>query len=403
MGRAGAPLAMILLLPALAYYLWIGLHVGGGALVTPSPALLAHIPPPSLAVGGLYLAWLAFQLALYGTLPGGMVAGVRLADGTRLSYRLNGWSAFWVTLGVAGVAAAMGWLPATTAHDQFGPLLTTANIAAFLLGLLLLALGRRTRDARTSGSVLRDFVAGVALNPRLGWLDVKFFCESRPGLLLWLLFDVSFAASQWHRHQRVTLPMLLVLAFQLLYVADYFFHERAILSTWDIRHERFGWALAWGDLVWVPFVYSLQAHYLVDHAHELAAPTATAIVALDVVGYVIFRGANLQKHRFRENPAALIGGRPAEFIRTARGELLLTSGWWRRARHANYLGDLLMAIAWSLPTGFRHALPWVYPIFLAALLVHRERRDHAACLAKYGTDWVAYCEKVPWRIVPGVY
>ena len=64
---------------------------------------------------------------------------------------------------------------------------------------------------------------------------------------------------------------------------------------------------------------------------------------------------------------------------------------------------MLMAIAWSLPTGFGHALPWFYPVFLAALLVHRERRDHAACLAKYGEDWEAYCRKVPWRIVPGVY
>ena len=113
--------------------------------------------------------------------------------------------------------------------------------------------------------------------------------------------------------------MLLVVAFQLLYVADYFAHERAVLSTWDIRHERFGWALAWGDLVWVPFVYSLQAHYFVDHAHALAAPAAAAIVALDLAGYAVFRGANLQKHRFRENPAVLIGGRPAEFIRTAQG------------------------------------------------------------------------------------
>ena len=62
----------------------------------------------------------------------------------------------------------------------------------------------------------------------------------------------------------------------------------------------------------MPFVYSLQAHYLVDHAHELSAPAAAAIAALDLAGYAVFRGANLQKHRFRENPAALIGGRPAE-------------------------------------------------------------------------------------------
>jgi protein-S-isoprenylcysteine O-methyltransferase Ste14 len=403
MRRAGSPLAMIVLLPALTYYLWISLRDGGGALVPPSLALLGRIPPPTLTAAALYAAWFALQLALYRALPGRQVAGAALADGTRLSYPMNGWSALWVTVGVVGVSVAAGWLPAAVAYDQFGPLLTTANLAATLLGVFLIVQGRRAGGGKASGSALRDYVTGVTLNPRLGWLDLKFFCEGRPGLILWVLFDGSFAAAQWQRHGRVTVPMLLVLVFQLFYVADYFAHERAVLSTWDIRHERFGWALAWGDLVWVPFIYSLQAHYLVDHAHELSSPAAAAIAALDLAGYVVFRGANLQKHRFRENPAALIGGRPAEFIRTAQGALLLTSGWWSRARHANYLGDVLMAIAWSLPTGFRHALPWFYPVFLAALLVHRERRDDAACLAKYGEDWAAYCRKVPWRIVPGIY
>ncbi|MDP6943312.1 MAG: hypothetical protein QF464_04110 [Myxococcota bacterium] len=37
------------------------------------------------------------------------------------------------------------------------------------------------------------------------------------------------------------------------------------------------------------------------------------------------------------------------------------------------------------------------------MLVHRERRDHHFCQTKYGDDWTAYCERVPYRIVPGVY
>lgn len=33
----------------------------------------------------------------------------------------------------------------------------------------------------------------------------------------------------------------------------------------DITTEGFGFMLAFGDLTWVPFTYSLQARYLVDH------------------------------------------------------------------------------------------------------------------------------------------
>ena len=81
----------------------------------------------------------------------------------------------------------------------------------------------------------------------------------------------------------------------------------------------------------------------------------------------------------------------------------MTSGWWGIARHLNYFGDLLMALAWCLPTGFGSVLPYFYIIYFTILLVHRERRDHEMCADKYGKDWEAYCEKVRYRIVPGLY
>lgn len=38
-------------------------------------------------------------------------------------------------------------------------------------------------------------------------------------------------------------------------------------------------------------------------------------------------------------------------IHTSTGKSLLVSGWWGFVRHPNYLGDLIMALAWSLPCG----------------------------------------------------
>jgi protein-S-isoprenylcysteine O-methyltransferase Ste14 len=73
------------------------------------------------------------------------------------------------------------------------------------------------------------------------------------------------------------------------------------------------------------------------------------------------------------------------------------------SRHVNYLGDVMMGLAWSLPCGFARPLPYFYVSYLTVLLVHRERRDHARCAEKYGADWEAYCARVRWRIVPGLY
>lgn len=66
-------------------------------------------------------------------------------------------------------------------------------------------------------------------------------------------------------HGRVSAAMALVCAFHGLYVADALWHEPAILTTMDITTDGFGFMLAFGDLAWVPFTYSLQARYLVDY------------------------------------------------------------------------------------------------------------------------------------------
>lgn len=63
----------------------------------------------------------------------------------------------------------------------------------------------------------------------------------------------------------VSTPLLLVCAFHGLYVLDALWLEKAILTTMDITTDGFGFMLAFGDLAWVPFTYSLQARYLLDH------------------------------------------------------------------------------------------------------------------------------------------
>ena len=63
----------------------------------------------------------------------------------------------------------------------------------------------------------------------------------------------------------MTAAMALVCAFHGVYVWDALWSEKAILTTMDITTDGFGFMLVFGDLTWVPFTYSLQARYLVDH------------------------------------------------------------------------------------------------------------------------------------------
>jgi len=292
-------------------------------------------------------------------------------------------------------------------YDHFVGLVTTCLVVSVQLSIYLYASsfhkGKLLATHGNTGNHLYDFFIGRELNPRAGRLfDIKSFCELLPGMTLWVVFDVAFLVRQFLTYGRVTDSMVLVCAGQIWYVVDALYSEPAILTTMDITTDGFGYMLAFGDLVWVPCVYSLQARYLASHPVDLGYSASAAIVALFATGYYIFRGANGQKNAFRRDPADP-SVRHLRFIETKSGSKLLVSGFWGVARHINYLGDWMMGWSWCLPTGFATPVTYFYVAFFHVLLLHRERRDEAKCKAKYGDDWARYQKIVKWRIIPGVY
>nr|XP_020020518.1 delta(14)-sterol reductase isoform X3 [Castor canadensis] len=340
----GGPLGaavLLLLLPATVFHLLLVVRSGPARLLGPPPYLpgLEELWSPRALL--LLLAWIGLQAALY-LLPARKVAeGQELKDKSRLRYPIN-------------------------------------------------------------GNPIYDFFLGRELNPRICSFDFKYFCELRPGLIGWVLINLALLVQEAEQRGSPSLAMWLVNGFQLLYVGDALWNEEAILTTMDITHDGFGFMLAFGDLAWVPFTYSLQAQFLLYHPQPLGLPMALVICFINAAGYYIFRRANNQKNTFRKNPSdPSVAG--LETIPTATGRQLLVSGWWGMVRHPNYLGDLIMALAWSLPCGVSHLLPYFYILYFTMLLVHREARDEQQCLQKYGRAWHEYCRRVPYRILPYLY
>lgn len=66
-----------------------------------------------------------------------------------------------------------------------------------------------------------------------------------------------------------------------------------------------------------------------------------AVVAVKLLGYWIFRGANGQKDMFRSNPSDPRVSH-LKTMPTERGTKLIISGWWGTSRHINYFGDWVM-------------------------------------------------------------
>eukprot|EP00658_Telonema_sp_P-2_P082211 TRINITY_DN8632_c0_g1_i11.p1 TRINITY_DN8632_c0_g1~~TRINITY_DN8632_c0_g1_i11.p1 ORF type:complete len:421 (-),score=99.37 TRINITY_DN8632_c0_g1_i11:241-1503(-) len=355
----------------------------------------------------VFTGWNLVLALLWVVVPGQWVNGTQLSDGSRLRYKMNGFSSFVIVTLILILAtcvdkgAGLVWL-----HDHQLELATSSVIFSALLSVYLYvtACCKDTIKAGPGDLGIRhyDFFMGHELNPRIGEFDLKTFFELRPGLIGWAVLNAAMAAKEWDNFGSVSSAMVLVNCFQLTYVVDALWNEASILTTMDITTDGFGFMLAFGDLAWVPFTYGMQARYLAHTQVQLSSVHIFAILAVKLLGFTIFRGANAQKNSFRTNPndpaLAHLKAMPTE-----RGTKLLISGWWGMSRHINYLGDWTMSISWSLPCGFGHVVPWFYVIYFAVLLVHRESRDEACCRMKYGKDWDKYCAIVPYHIIPYVY
>lgn len=350
--------------------------------------------------GAAFFVFLLFLWIASGYLPGSMHQGATLADGARRSYRLNGLATFFAVLAVQFIGSWLGAWSLSWPVRRFPALFIVANLFAFGFSAYLYWKGRQSKPQTRPGvsCMMKDYFFGVDRNPSWRQIDLKMF-SYRPSLIGLCLVNVAFAALQWERHGQFSARMVLFQLFWFIYILNHFQFERGMLSTWDIIEERFGWMLVWGDYVFVPFAYSVAGWFLVDNFEPLPVPFIVGIVALYAFGFLLFRGANGQKHAFKQNPHTLIWGKPAKSL---AGQLLL-SGFWGIGRKLNYSGELCLYCAWTLVAGFGSWIPWLLPIWLLGLLLHRAARDDARCRAKYGALWETYCQRVNFRMFPGLY
>ncbi|KAM4770853.1 delta(14)-sterol reductase LBR [Rhinophrynus dorsalis] len=398
---------MILFIPPLLYVLL----VLGKQKDTDIYSLYTRFAFPDLwnsRVFGFFLLWILLQ-ALFFLLPLGKVSdGIPLANGKRLKYRINGFHAFLLTS--AAVALMMyNKINLLYLYEHYLQFAASATLFSFLLSIYLYARSFKVPNeelswAGNTGNFVYQFVVGRELNPHIGKFDLKYFSALRPGLIGWgvINFIMVLAEIENQHLEMPSVSMIMINSFQLLYIIHSLWNEECLLISPDTVNDGFGFMMAFGNLVWVPFTYSLQALYLVNNPVDMSWSFASFIISLNIVGFIIFRVANKQKYAFRKNPDDPRLAQLKTFP-TAAGSKLLVSGLWGLVRHPNYLGDIIMALAWCFTCGFDHILPYFYVIFLTSFLIHRETRDEHKCKIKYGLDWEKYCQHVPYRIFPYVY
>lgn len=420
----GSMLSLLSFTPPFVILMWYtNVHADGSILKTFNhlrenglQGLIDIWPKPTAIAGKLIICYAIFEAALQLLLPGKTVEGPISPTGHRPVYKANGMAAYAVTLITYISLWWFGIFNPAIVYDHLGEIFSTLIFGSLVFCVLLYIKGHvapSSTDSGSSGNIIVDFYWGMELYPRIGkHFDIKVFTNCRFGMMSWAVLAVTYCIKQHEEYGRVSDSMLVNTILMLVYVTKFFWWEAGYWNTMDIAHDRAGFYICWGCLVWVPSIYTSPGMYLVKQPVNLGLQLSLYILVAGLLCIYINYDCDRQRQEFRRtNGKCTVWGKtPSKIVAaytTTSGEkktsLLLTSGWWGLARHFHYVPEILAAFFWSVPALFNHFIPYFYVIFLIILLLDRAKRDDDRCKAKYGKYWKLYCEKVPYRVIPGIY
>ncbi|KAI0035299.1 ERG4/ERG24 ergosterol biosynthesis protein [Vararia minispora EC-137] len=413
--------------PTLMYYLWICLWFYDGQLVYPTsvddirPFLLRmweHVrvdASPNLYAWKVYTGLMVYQLFLAGILPGYKQEGLPVPslDYKTLVYNCNALLSIYASMITAAVLHYTGIFRLTEIIDNYGHLMTVAMIYGFGVSFFMYFWTvARGEQIRMSGSFIYDVFMGAALNPRIGSIDLKMWAEVRIPWVIVFFLAVSGACKQYEQYGYVTPNMVFMCLATWLYLNACGKGEECIPQTWDMFHEKWGFLVIFWNFAGVPFTYAYSVVYMASHdpsKYQFSTPTYVALFTTLLTAYYMRKSRfkmqtqGIFKYRwtFPQLPWGTINN--PEYIQTAHGNRLLTSGWWRYSRKPNYVADWIQSLTWGLVIGTASPIPYFYSVFFIVVLIHRCSRDFERCALKYGKDWERYCAIVKWKFIPYIY
>lgn len=380
--------------------------------------MIQNAIPGKLAFA-IYLGFLLFESLLAFILPGFVAYGLPVASlgGKKLKYVCNAFQSWWVTFIIVAVSQYMGWINMARIVDLHGQLLTVAVIVADILAVSVYVSAHLLNKVnRASGNLIYDFFMGINLNPRIGILDIKLFCEVRISWIILFFLTFSAACKQYQDYGYISNSMIIMIIAHLYYCNACCKGEQLILPSWDIIYENFGWMLSFWNLAGVPFSYCFASMFLARHAplNHSWLYAGIVIAALLFASWVhdtgnaqkstfrqIIDGTYRKRYTFPQLPWAKLEN--PKYLKTKSGSLLLIDGWYKYARKIHYTADIAMALIWGMSCGFTHFLPYFYFVFFFGMITHRYLRDVERMKNKYGEDYERYCKIVPWVFIPGIY
>jgi len=358
----------------------------------------------------LTICFIIVQLIILKFLPGIKVYGPPDKNNYRPEYKKNGLAAFILTIAVyLGSAYGLNLFSPSIIYNNFGYFLGTFNIIAVTLCSFLYLKGKTfpsKGEHGTTGSAILDYYWGMELYPRIFDIDIKQFTNCRFGMTLWAILILVHLHKHYELNGVLSNSIIVSGLLQLVYIIKFFTWETGYFNTIDIMHDRAGFYICWGCLVFLPIIYTLPTLYLVKAEYNLSYNKAILVFTIGLYAIYMNYSIDLQRQEFRNNKLKSMPYINANYIDEEgnyKQNKLLLGGYWGMARHINYTFELLAALMWTVPAGYSHLYPYIYVIYLTILLLHRIKRVEDRCEQKYKKDWDEYKAIVPYNMITRVY
>lgn len=225
----------------------------------------------------MLLSFMGFELLLQGFVPAKEFRASVTPSGHVPVYIANGVESYLITTAALfGLAYFDIWRPAEV-YDHMGEILSSLNVFAIGFCCFLTYKGLNfpsTADSGSNGNLIVDFFWGTELYPRIFGFDVKQFTNCRFGLMFWQMSLFCYAFKQYELKGFVASSMLVSVLVQTVYLFKFYYWETGYFCSMDIQHDRAGYYICWGCLVWVPSMYTMHTYYMVEHPVILSLPTA---------------------------------------------------------------------------------------------------------------------------------
>jgi 7-dehydrocholesterol reductase len=238
----------------------------------------------------MLLSFMAFELFLMRAVPGKVFKATPTASGHIPIYNANGVQCYLITLvALFAIAKYDIWNPADV-YDNMPKILSSLNV--FALGFCTML---TVKGLTFPSNLIVEFFWGTELYPRILGFDVKQFTNCRFGLMFWQVGIICYAFKQYQlMGGYISSSMMVSIVLQTVYLFKFYYWETGYFCSMDIQHDRAGYYICWGCLVYVPSMYTVHTYFMTEQPVFLSLPATLFCLALGI----FFIWANYDCDRF---------------------------------------------------------------------------------------------------------